>query len=232
MTDLTSFDGLPMTPEQQAAQLLAYYDARGVDGRKLRQIFQCSDEALANARLGEDYQGFIAAEQARIEDESKETDDLWDRLERRSLGDLHDAMDHIADPKTLLGIAVQANKASRRAGNLAAQQRKNYDATINTDQLAGPTKVVRLRTRFAEMLESESGQRRLVERTEEITEFTAGSINENMDPALVKGLLKNSLGIDTSQLKVARTMGPDELAGDGTYVDFGSIMEALPEDGK
>lgn len=223
-------DGLPLTPEQQAAQLLAYYDARGVSGPKLRKIFRCSDEALANARLSEDYQEFAAAEEARLADEAKEVDDLWDSLERKALGDLKDAMDHIADPKMLLGAAVQANKAQRRANSFGAQKSAQQgSAVINADQLAGPTKVVRLRTKFAEMLSSPDGTKRLVEREAEITAEQGGKVDEAIDPAEVKKLLNGALGIDTQNMRVARTMGPDE-AFEGTFVDFDSISDAdLPE---
>jgi len=151
-------------------------------------------------------------------------------LERKALGDLKDAMDHIADPKMLLGAAVQANKAQRRANSFGAQKSaQQSSAVINADQLAGPTKVVRLRTKFAEMLSHPDGTERLVEREAEITAEQGGKIDEQIDPAEVKRLLNGALGIDTQNMRVARTMGPDE-AFEGTFVDFDSISDAdLPE---
>ena len=220
-------DGLPLTPEQQVAQLLAYYDARRVPAQKLRKIFNCPEEALNNARATDDYKSFAAAEEARIEEQARNSDELWNDLEARALGDLSDAMDSIADPKTLLGIAVQANKANRRANGFGQQKLDARAAIIDVNAQAGPTRVVRLRTRFAEMLMDDESTGRLMRRETEVTAEFSGAAVDHMDPATVKALMRNSLGVEPDKQHAQRKMVSDADFAELGNIDFSIDGEIL-----
>jgi len=211
---------LDLTDDQRQVYLtLAYYDARGVPDAKLVQIFRCSVEHLSEARQTEVYHEFLSAEIAQITNREAELDDCWDSLERQAVGALVDAVDTISDPRTLLGIAVKANVATRRAGNLAKAQQRHGPAVIDVNAQTGGTRVVRMRTRFLEALQDANGSRRLVERETEIVANDTGSLNEVISPQQMKGIMQRSLGVDTSDMVVRHRHGPDV----DITLDFGDL---------
>lgn len=212
--------------ETQAMMLMAYYDARKVSASKLRQIFRCTDEDLNNVRLDERYQAFIQAEELRLEEQARDIDEKWNNIEQLALGGLSEAVESIADPRTLLGIAIQANKAQRRAGPLSGPTRgAHHQNTIDPEALAGPSRVVRLRTRFIEQLQRKDGTSQLIEREIEVTDTR--DIDDAMNPAQVKSLLKTALGVDTTDMKMVYRSGPDSLVLKEAHsmIDFNNVSD-------
>lgn len=212
-----------LTEEQRAMRLLAYYDARSVAESDLRKVFNCTSAALEEVRKEDFYLAALAAEKQAALDVATTLDDQWDNLETRALGELSDLVAATADPRMLLGMAVQANKAARRAG--ATQPRhasaaRHGNTTIDVDALTDSTRVVRLRTRFLERLSQDGSVERMLEREAELRTSTA-SMQEDLSPSEVKALLRASLGVDTDNLRVKRHGGADALPG--VEIDFGQL---------
>ena len=197
-----------VSPEdEQAYRLLAYYDARQVSDLQLCRIFSATAANLANARQHPKYAEFLAEETAKIEEISARITDRWAHLEDRALGDLSDAMDGIADPRMLLGIAVQANKARATAKTAARAQQQG--SIIDLDSSNSPGHIIRIRTGIADKISKDGGITRMIARELEIRQTSGMSINEGMDPTGVKTLLKTALGIDTGTMHTAKQFGPD-----------------------
>jgi hypothetical protein len=211
-----------LTPSEDPSALLAYYDARGVDDTQLCRIFSCAPGDLANARATEEYRNALAEHTTERVTRATETDDKWDTLEHSALGTLQESMMAINDPRMLLGIAVQANKAGRRRGGLTPKQ-SNAPAEIQVPTEAGQSKIVRLRARFVEALEDPNGARRIIDRQIEIQTGNAQDLKEDLTPQEVKGILRNSIGVDPDQLSVRTHRGPDQDLG--TMLDFSRIGE-------
>jgi hypothetical protein len=188
-------------------KMLAWYDVKGVEDAQLARIFKCSVGDLAEVRGGDEYKDHLQEETQLAISQAMDTDDQWNLLENRALGTLTDSVDSIVDPRLLLGIAVQANKASRRGGQINPQDQKSK--AIAVDTLTGHTGVVRLRTRFMERLASDAGVTRIIERQVEITQSSLLAHNDSMGPSEVRNLLNTHLGIDTSNLEASKRFGPD-----------------------
>ena len=199
---------VPVSPEEeQAYRLLAYYDAREVSDMQLCRIFSATAADIVNARQHPKYAEFLAEETAKIEEISARITDRWANLEDRALGDLSDAMDSIADPRMLLGIAVQANKARATARTAARAQQKGSMIDLDSGNAPGP--VIRIRTGIADKISKDGGITRMIEREMVIRQSSGMSINEAMDPTGVKTLLKTALGIDTGTMHTVKQFGPD-----------------------
>lgn len=216
MNAITREDDL--TPEQSAAQLLAYYDARGVKDDQLCKIFRCTAADLLEARTGEDYEAYLGAEVQSLEANSTAADDSWDALEVQALANMREQMHTISDPRMLLGIAVKANQAGRRRFNHAAPGTKAAGgAVIDVNAGVGQEKVVRLRTRFLARLQQEDGTQVLIERQQEVTATAQGDLEENLTPKDVQRMLSSSLGVTTAELRSINRFGvPDSLDLDFT----------------
>jgi hypothetical protein len=209
----------PLTPEQQVSKMLAYYDARQTADAKLCQIFRAEVSDLISARQDPFYQEMLAEETAMLVAQSAEIEDRWAHLENRALGDLSDAMDSVADPRMLLGIAVQANKA--RNTTRQTQRQQVAPGSIDVDQLTSGGQIIRIRTRMAERLSADGGVDRMIDREVEIRRDNSASLDEALDPTSVKSLLKSALGVDTTSLKVVQRFGPSA----GYDLDLSAIGE-------
>jgi len=214
---------VPMDDDPDA--LLAYYDARGVDDVQLCRIFSCAPGDLANARMSDAYKAAMSETTIERVTRATDTDDRWDQLEHTALGTLQESMLAINDPRMLLGIAVQANKAGRRRGGMAPQQ-TGKPAEITVPQEGGQSTVVRLRARFVEALQDPNGARRILDRQFEITSSSAGDLKEDLTPQEVKGILRDAIGVDPDQLSVRVSQGPDSAIG--TLLDFSRIGGESP----
>lgn len=197
-----------LSPEQQAMKLLAYYDARHANDLTLCKIFRTTAAELANARQDEFYAEMLAEETAMLVAQNEQIGDRWAYLENRALGDLSDAMDSVADPRMLLGIAVQANKA--RATARLAQRQATTGGQIDVDNLTNGGQIIRIRTKMAERLNADGGVERMIDREVEVRKDTSASLDEALDPTAVKQLLKSALGVDTNSLKMTQRFGPDQ----------------------
>lgn len=207
-----------LSDEQKAMQQLAYYDARGVREEELRRIFNCTSSQLQSVRGDDFYKEVLAAEATSLTEQETSIDDAWNNLEASALGGLQDIVSSTNDPRALLSMAVNANKAGRRRlGGKSA----GAGATINVDELTANTKVVRLRSRFLERLRQDGSVDRMIEREAEIRDTSSGDMREDMNPREVRDLLQSSLGVDTDNLRVRRHQGPDQLPG--LEIDFSHI---------
>lgn len=214
---------MSMTPDSSddPVRMLAYYDSRGVTDDKIQRIFSCSAEDLAATRETAAYKEAAGSETYEQTSQATEIDDSWNLLEQTALASLRDVVTLTADPRVLLGIAREANKAGRRNGGTTPSTNA---ADIHVPQNgAGETRVVRLRARFVDVLQEPDGTRRIMERQLEIRESSQGDMNEQLSPQQVKGILKNNIGVDTNQMHVKRHQGPDMV--DGSFVDFDKIAE-------
>lgn len=205
MSNVARRDGEP----NQIYQLLAYYDARQVPDGKLVQIFRCTAEQLAEARTNEEYQEFLQSETAQIVNQNAELDDAWDSVEKKAVSSLNEIVDGLADPRTLLGIAVRANTAQRRAGVMAKAQQRFGAPVIDATAGSGGTRVVRMRTRFLERLQKPDGTDHLVERETEIVASDQGDLNEVISPGRMKSLMRNTLGVDPTDMAIVQRHGAD-----------------------
>lgn len=191
-------------------RLLAYYDVRGVPNMKLAEVFRCRVQDLNEARESEDYKGALSEERAEFEASRAEMDDNWDSVERKALGNLIEVLGDTTDPRMLLSAATLANKAARR--NIAQAtdaQRKVIDVTPDT---GARTTVVRMRTRFLEILQNEEGARQIAARETEITISNQNSLREDMTPTEVEHMLKTSLGVDVRDVEEITRRGNSEDA--------------------
>ncbi len=230
-----------MTEADHAVRMLAYYDVREVPDAQLMQIFNCAAADLAQVRHTEQYREMVQVEQGHIVQTNTAIDDGWDDVEKRALGGLVDSLDSIADPRMLLAMAKSANQASRRGGILAKQQAKS-GAIIDTAALAGETRVVRLKSRFVEMMQSETGVARMVEREITVTSSSGGgsgpnarrdhigSLDEALKPSEVKHLLKSALNVDPNEIVVSNRFGP-ETGVDLSFIDFSTFDAEIPQGG-
>ena len=223
MADMTPFTG--PTEDERILDLLAAYDVAGVEEHKLRQIFNCTDENLAEARKQDYYTAAVAEAQASMVARASDIDKQWDTAEATATKQLSDLMEFNADPRLSLMVASRANQAVRRfRGNpLAGAQKKNHGpATIDTEALAGPTRTIRIRTKFAETLAESASVRRLVEREVEITTTDTGSLDEGMSPSRLKALMTRSLGVNMDDVAIThRSKGSDY--GLNGVLDFSAI---------
>ena len=213
------YQDVPQRPDDDdVAGLLAYYDARKVPEAKLCQIFRCTAADLANARASDDYKDAVAGQTSAITDQAVEIDDRWNHLEHNSLGTLIEAMPAISDPRMLLGMAVQANKAARRNGGTVPNSR---DAVINVDAQQAGTSVVRLRTRFLEVLQDPDGAKRITERQIQVDTLQGGDLREDLSPQQVKRILRENIGVNPDEVALRKTFGPDMAI----ELDFSKIGE-------
>ena len=234
-----------MTEADHAVRMLAYYDVREVPDTQLMQIFNCGAADLAQVRQTDQYKSMLQVEQGHVTETNAAIDDGWDDVEKRALGGLVDALDSIADPRMLLAMAKTANQASRRSGLLAKRQTKG-GAIIDTAALAGETRVVRLKSRFVEMMQSQTGVARMVEREVTITSTTGhssglgnnkpdglGSLDEALKPSEVKHLLRTALEVNPDEVIVSNRFGPEiDLPGaDLSFIDFSTFDEEIPPGG-
>lgn len=252
MSNMRGLAPAPMDAEEQAVMMLAYYDVREVSDVQLTRIFNCTAGALTEVRKSDMYAVHLQTAQSEIIEREAGLDDSWDDLERRALGSLQESIEATADPRVLLAAAKVANAASRRGGTLSKLQQKKGSSVINVDAQTGPTKIVRLRSKFLEVMQSDSGVQRMVEREVTITAMTNGSaaagkpqrpgtssdmpqrteadgttsgigdMNEDLKPSEVKHLLKTSLGIDPSKIRIGTRFGPDvDVVAEGLpIIDF------------
>ncbi len=231
-----------MTEADHAVRMLAYYDVREVPDTQLMQIFNCGAADLAQVRQSEQYKEMLAVEQGHVVETNTAIDDGWDDVEKRALGGMVDALDSIADPRMLLAMAKTANTATRRGGILAKRQVKG-GSIIDTAALAGETRVVRLKSRFVEMMQSETGVARMIEREVTVTSTSGagpnakhdrlGSLDEALKPSEVKHLLRTALEVDPNEIVVSNRFGPeiDSAAGDLSFIDFATFGEEIPPGG-
>ena len=211
-----------LSPEQQVAKLLAYYDARQTGDATLCKIFRAQVSDLMEARKDPFYEEMLAEETAMLTAQTAQIDDRWAHLENRALGDLSDAMDSVADPRMLLGIAVQANKARNTTRQMQRQTNQlGHNGDINVDKLTEGGQIIRIRTKMAERLTADGGIERMVDREVEVRRDNSASLDEALDPTSVKALLKTALGVDTTSLKVAQRFGPSA----GYDLDLSAIGE-------
>jgi hypothetical protein len=77
-----------------------------------------------------------------------------------------------------------------------------------------------------EALQDPNGARRILDRQFEITTSSAGDLKEDLTPQEVKGILRDSIGVDPDQLSIRVTQGPDSAIG--TLLDFSRIGEESP----
>lgn len=195
---------------KSTVRLLAYYDVRGVANPKLAEVFRCRIEDLNGARDTEEYKEALATERAEFEAARAEMDDNWDSVERKALGNLIEVLGDTTDPRMLLSAATLANKANRRnAAQAVDQPRKVIDVTPDA---GGRTTVVRMRTRFLEILQSEEGARQVAARETEITISNQASMREDMTPTEVEHMLKTSLGVDVRDVEEITRRGNSEDA--------------------
>lgn len=223
MTSMTPF--VAQSEDERILVLLAQYDVAGVEDHKLRQIFNCSDENLAEARTTEYYAVVRAEAQAEMVNRAQDIDKAWDNAEATATKQLSDLMEFNADARLALMVASRANQATRRLGGnpLANVQKKAHGpATINPDQLAGPTRTVRIRTKFAEALQDVHGVRRLVEREVEITTSDNTSLDEGMSPGRLKALMTRSLGVNMDEVAITHNSHGSSYGLDGV-LDFSNI---------
>ena len=218
----------PMDPEEQATMMLAYYDVREVSDIQLSRIFNCTVGALAEVRKTDQYGNHLQSFQAEIVERETTLDDGWDDLERKALGSLQETVEAVGDPRMLLAMAKTANIAQRRGGTMSKIQQRKGSSVIDVDKQAGPTKIVRLRTKFLEIMQSDTGAQRMVEREVEITKTVVGNssdVNEDLKPSEVKHLLQHSLGVDASAVRVSNRFGPDvDILADGLpMIDFSTF---------
>lgn len=235
----------PMDAEEQAVMMLAYYDVREVPDVQLTRIFSCTAAALTEVRKTEGYAAFLQTAQTEIVERETTIDDSWDDLERKALGSLQESIEATADPRVLLAAAKVANSANRRGGTLAKIQQKRGSSVINVDAQTGPTKIVRLRSKFLEVMQSDTGVQRMVEREVTITTQTSGSaaagisgshgspggdMNEDLKPSEVKHLLQTSLGVDPAKIRIGKRFGPDiDVLADGLpMIDFDTFDAENP----
>jgi len=217
------------TEEERILLLLAQYDAQGVDDHKLRAIFNCNDANLTEARQQDFYSAALAEAQNIMLDKAISIDTAWDNAEATSVKQLIDLMEFNADPRLALLVAARANQAARRMAanplrNVQAKGGHNsQSATIDTQALAGPTRTVRVRTKFAEILQDRQGIQRLVEREVEITSADTVSIDENMSPARLKSLMQTALGVDMNEVVIDRRSHPTDYGLNGV-IDFANIL--------
>lgn len=195
---------------QSALKLLAYYDVRGVAGNKLVAMFRCSLEDLENARQSEEYKEFLAEEHGNFEATRATLDDSWDAIEKAALGNLVDSMATTSDPRFLLAAAVQANKANRRNMNAGTGgDRKVIDVTPPAGQ---QTTVIRMRTRFLEIMQDENASKRVAARETEIVMANKQNLREDMSPREVQQLMRDSLGVDvTNEEQIQRSGNTEEM---------------------
>ena len=238
----------PMDAEEQAVMMLAYYDVREVPDVQLTRIFNCTAAALQEVRKTDGYAAFLQTAQTEIVERETTIDDSWDDLERKALGSLQESIEATADPRVLLAAAKVANSANRRGGTLAKIQQKRGTSVINVDAQTGPTKIVRLRSKFLEVMQSDTGVQRMVEREITITTQTSGSaaagisgspdgtvahggdMNEDLKPSEVKHLLQTSLGVDPAKIRIGKRFGPDiDVLADGLpMIDFDTFDAENP----
>lgn len=206
--------------------LLAYYDARAVSDERLCKIFMCQPSDLMEARGSEAYKAALAGQIAGQVSQATELDDTWNTVEQNSLQSLQECLPAMNDPRMLLAIAVQANKAGRRNGKLTPQA--STPPEIHVPAEGGQSKVVRLRARFVEALSDPHGAQRILDRQIEIQMGDTGDLKEDLTPGEVKTILRNSIGVDPDQLAIRTHMGPDQMLG--TLLDFSNITEeSLPK---
>jgi hypothetical protein len=230
MTDMAPFSG--PSEEEKILSLLAQYDAQGVEDHKLRAIFNCTDANLAEARQQPFYEQALAAVHAEMQDRALSIDLAWDNAEATATKQLVDLMEFNADPRLSLLVAARANQAARRmSGNpLHKLQAKaaHGPAVIDPAALAGPTRTVRVRTKFAEILQETAGVKRLVEREVEITTTDTGSLDEGMSPSKLKGLMTRALGVDMEDVAVTHQSNSSDYGLTGV-IDFSQIAMDGPE---
>lgn len=209
-------------PETDPVALLAYYDARNVSDAQLCRIFRCEAAELANVRASTEYKDAVSVHVTEQVNQAASIDDLWNGLEAQSLGGLIDAMPSIADPKMLLGMAVQANKAGRRRGGLAPNSGNAAGRSIiDADGPVAGARVVRLRTTFLEVLQDPDGARRITERQANLEIMQETDLREDLTPGQVKRILREDVGVDPDQISVRQTFGPDAAL----LLDFSQIAE-------
>lgn len=204
---------------------LADLDAAGVAQDKIRAIFRCTDDDLAEARQNEAYKEYHAAEVGRMQMQAQTIDRHWDDAEQTAVKQLNTLMEFNVDPRMALLVASKANAAARRTSNnpLANMQKKAHGpAVIDAGALAGPTRTVRIRTKFAEVLQTSQGVQQLVQREVEITQTDAGSLDEGMSPAKLKRLMQTSLGVDMEDVAIQHRSNPSDHGLSAT-LDFSQI---------
>jgi hypothetical protein len=214
-----------LTEDQQSMKLLAYYDARRVPDTKLVAIFRTTAADLTEVRQDEEYKQFLADELGALEAQAAETDDSWDALERQAVSDLRATMDSLADPRMLLGIAVQANKATRKNAvqrGLAQPGVKNGQP-VDVGALTGPSKVIRIRTNIMQKLTQANGASMMVERQVEVTQQANGTVDEALSPSDVKELLQSALNINTGQMRILNRFGSITQTVEG--LDFTNLED-------
>ena len=204
-----------------ATALLAYYDPRKVEDDQLWTIFMCTPADLAGVRESADYKQALSAETNGRTEQATSTDDLWDQIELKALGTLSETLEVSNDPRLLLGVAVQANKAARRRGGLQATQHNSH---INVPTQAGKETIVRLRTRFVEALQDPDGARRLIDRQVEITTTSQSDLREDLTPGEVKTILRDHIGVNPDDIAIRKHQGPDAMAG--ALLDFQFIGDS------
>lgn len=207
-------------------KMLAYYDVRGVSNEKLKVIFRCTVADLDNARLSEEYQDSLSAEEAQFQSARAELDDNWDHLERKTLGALIDSVDTSSDPRFLLGAAVQANKAARRNKNSASTPEKSI---IDVTPASGArVTVVRLRSSFLQVMQDEKGARAIARREAEIVTSNTENLREDMTPREVQALLRDSLGIDpTDVTEINRSGNTEDMTFDFDYQNQSEFIKKI-----
>lgn len=221
---MSMMDSLPQSgaPDDPVA-LLAYYDARNVLDAQLCRIFRCEAAELANVRGSEEYKDAVSEQTTARVDQAAATDDAWDALEHQALGNLQESMVAINDPKMLLGIAVQANKAGRRKGGTSPQQGAQAAgrATIDADGPQAGGQVVRLRTKFVEVLQDPHGAQRITERQASLEVENGNDLREDLTPGQVKKILRENIGVNPDEISLRQSFGPDH----DVMLDFSKLAE-------
>ena len=121
----------------------------------------------------------------------------------------------------MLGIAVKANTAQRRAGQLARTNAKHGPAIIDVNAQTSGTRVVRLRAGFVQRVSKDGGTERILTREAEIVTSDTGNLVEVVTPAAMKSVMRRHLGVDTTDMKVIVHGGADGEVS----LDFGNIED-------
>lgn len=131
LTDIGRIESGELTPERATAELgfvvpeiyilIAKSIVAGFTPDKVAEIYGLESKEIIELNGDSEYQAvyrWVAGEQNR---QAMDTDELWDTLESKALGNLRDTIVRSKDPELNLKVAALANKAHRRTGSRASR---------------------------------------------------------------------------------------------------------------
>jgi hypothetical protein len=232
MADGTPAEAAPLSDDMlRLYRTLAEYEVAAVPDQKLCVIFSCTVEDLTAVRASDEYKGLLAAEMDKALARARNIDEGWDEAEATAVRQLGQLLEHNTDIRVALGVAQRANQATRKMlpKNAVGRPGRGIDgAVIDPAEIAGQSRVVRIRTRFAEQLQAHNGVTRMVEREMEITTNDTGSLNEGMSPAVLKSVMQSALGVDMNDVAIVQR-APAHDNGLAGVLDFSQIDLEFPE---